>query len=182
MKAICYGDSNTYGYDPRSYFGSRYEEPWPELLACKTGWTVVNQGENGREIPMSNVTFIEDADLVIVMLGTNDLLQSGTSPNIGQKMKQFLISLNLPKEKILLIAPPPMKYGEWVWEQRLVDESVSVADVYQALAQDLGICFVDAGQWNIPLSYDGVHFTQEGHREFSRELYHFLIMDRRFSV
>ena len=109
---------------------------------------------------MSNVTFMEDTDLVIVMLGTNDLLQSGTSQNIGQKMKQFLISLNLPKEKVLLIAPPPMKYGEWVWEQRLIDESVSVADVYQALAQDLGICFADAGQWNIPLSYDGVHFTQ----------------------
>ena len=182
MKVICYGDSNTYGYDPRSYFGSRYEEPWPELLARETGWVVVNQGDNGREIPMSNVTFMEDTDLVIVMLGTNDLLQSGTSQNIGQKMKQFLISLNLPKEKVLLIAPPPMKYGEWVWEQRLIDESVSVADVYQALAQDLGICFADAGQWNIPLSYDGVHFTQEGHRDFARQLYHFLVMDRRFAV
>lgn len=24
MKVICYGDSNTYGYDPRSYIGGRY--------------------------------------------------------------------------------------------------------------------------------------------------------------
>ena len=24
MKVICFGDSNTYGYDPRSYFGGRY--------------------------------------------------------------------------------------------------------------------------------------------------------------
>ena len=24
MKVICFGDSNTFGYDPRSWFGSRY--------------------------------------------------------------------------------------------------------------------------------------------------------------
>ncbi len=25
MNIICFGDSNTYGYDPRGYFGGRYE-------------------------------------------------------------------------------------------------------------------------------------------------------------
>ena len=25
MKVICFGDSNTYGYDPRGYLGGRYE-------------------------------------------------------------------------------------------------------------------------------------------------------------
>ena len=25
MKVICYGDSNTYGYDPRSWLGGRYD-------------------------------------------------------------------------------------------------------------------------------------------------------------
>ena len=24
MTLLCYGDSNTYGFDPRSYFGGRY--------------------------------------------------------------------------------------------------------------------------------------------------------------
>ena len=24
MQVICFGDSNTYGYDPRSYLGGRY--------------------------------------------------------------------------------------------------------------------------------------------------------------
>ena len=33
MKVICYGDSNTYGYDPRLPLGGRYDHPWPELLA-----------------------------------------------------------------------------------------------------------------------------------------------------
>lgn len=26
MKSVCFGDSNTYGYDPRSWCGSRYDE------------------------------------------------------------------------------------------------------------------------------------------------------------
>ena len=37
---ICFGDSNTYGYDPRSYLGGRYgpDSRWVDLLAARTGW------------------------------------------------------------------------------------------------------------------------------------------------
>ena len=49
---LCFGDSNTYGYDPRSYLGSRYptEERWTGILKGR-GWEILNCGENGREIP-----------------------------------------------------------------------------------------------------------------------------------
>lgn len=52
MKDICFGDSNTYGYDPRSWLGGRYDADicWVNILAAKTGWTIRNMGENGREI------------------------------------------------------------------------------------------------------------------------------------
>lgn len=34
-KAYFYGDSNTYGYDPRGIMGGRYPEEycWPDILA-----------------------------------------------------------------------------------------------------------------------------------------------------
>ena len=53
MKVICIGDSNTWGYDPRSYFGGRYEANcrWVDILAEKTGWVVINEGINGMRIP-----------------------------------------------------------------------------------------------------------------------------------
>ena len=53
MKVICFGDSNTYGYDPRGYFGGRYDADsrWVDILSVETGWTVCNMGQNGREIP-----------------------------------------------------------------------------------------------------------------------------------
>lgn len=51
MRIVCLGDSNTWGFDPGSYFGGRYDVPWPEKLAQMTGWEVINAGENGCEIP-----------------------------------------------------------------------------------------------------------------------------------
>ena len=53
MTLLCFGDSNTYGYDPRSFPGDRYpaDVRWTGLLAKATGWRVLEAGQNGREIP-----------------------------------------------------------------------------------------------------------------------------------
>lgn len=168
MKILCFGDSNTYGYDPRGYFGGRYDNPWPELLAENLHCTVINQGENGREIPARAVTFPTDTDLLIIMLGTNDLLQGATPEAVGYRMERFLESL--PHEKILLIAPPTMKLGTWVTHQTLIDASKALSASYRSLAKRLAIRFFDTGKWNVPLAYDGVHLTEEGHRAFAERL------------
>ena len=173
MKVICYGDSNTYGYDPRSFPGGRYDHPWPELLAGKTGWHILNQGENGREIPKSPVQFPEDTDLLILLLGTNDLLQFWTPEAAAEKMERFLSALQLERAKILLLAPPPMAYGEWVQDQELIDDAISLGDRYEALAERMGIGFarIDCGP---VMAFDGVHLTEDGHRIFSESLYSYL--------
>ena len=38
MKVICFGDSNTYGYDPRPLDGGRYDAScrWVDILEAKT--------------------------------------------------------------------------------------------------------------------------------------------------
>ena len=77
MNVICFGDSNTYGYDPRGYFGGGYGADcrWVDILVAETGWDISNMGQSGREIPVAAPAFPVDTDLLIVMLGTNDLLQ-----------------------------------------------------------------------------------------------------------
>ncbi len=170
MNVICYGDSNTYGYDPRSWLGDRYDSCWVDILARKTGWDIVNVGMNGRRVPKRPLTVPEDTDLLIIMLGDNDLLNGLSAAETAQRMKAFLKKISLPK-KILLIAPPPMKRGEWVSDQELIDASSELAVAYQTLAAQQGTGFVNAGNWNIPLAYDGVHFTEEGHRLFAEGLY-----------
>jgi lysophospholipase L1-like esterase len=38
------------------------------------------------------------------------------------------------------------------------------------VAGELGIAFLDAGQWEIALAFDGVHFSEEGHRMFAQNI------------
>ena len=172
MNVICFGDSNTYGYDPRGYFGVRYvaDNRWVDILAAETGWTISNMGQNGREIPSAAPTFPADTDLLIVMLGTNNLLQGQSPEQAAERLEHFLAGISQDRSKILLIAPPPMAMGEWVTSQQFVDDSRTFARLCQALAERLGIRFADAGKWDIPLAYDGVHFTEQGHKVFAAGL------------
>ena len=98
MKTIlCYGDSNTWGYDPRT--GNRYDHKtrWPMAMARllnkdaspdDPAWQVIEEGLNGRtscrEDPVEGdkngfrqlIPILEShmpLDVVAVMLGTNDL-------------------------------------------------------------------------------------------------------------
>ena len=172
MNVICFGDSNTYGYDPRGYFGGRYDagSRWVDILAARTGWAVTNQGQNGREIPSAAPDFPANTDLLIVMLGTNDLLQGRSPAEAVRRLEKFLSGIALDRNKIRLIAPPPMALGEWVPNQQLIDDSRTFARGCETLAGRLGIAFADAGRWNVSLAYDGVHFTEQGHRAFAEGL------------
>ena len=53
---------------------------------------------------------------------------------------------------------------------RLIDGSRAFARLCQSMAERMGIRFADAGNWAIPLAYDGVHFTEKGHRAFAAGL------------
>lgn len=172
MKVICFGDSNTYGYDPRSYFGGRYDahNRWVDILAEQTGWTVCNQGENGRGVPRTPVPFPADTDLLILMLGSNDLLQGWRPEAVADLLERFLTSLSLPRDKLLLIAPPPIVPGAWVAGQEQIDDTIAYARCCRALASRLSIRFADAGAWGVTMAYDGVHFTEAGHRAFAAGL------------
>ena len=181
-RLLCYGDSNTYGYDPQSFLGGRYPESvrWTALLNA-ANWDVINRGENGRSIPRLNweieaavqtVRGIE-TDILTVILGSNDLLQRpGLAAEVcGERMEQFLEAVLIQTQgepKILLTAPPPMKPGTWVSDPKTVEESRKLAGCYETTAHRLGIAFTDAGAWGIGLTYDGVHFSEKGHLAFAK--------------
>lgn len=168
MNVICFGDSNTWGYDPRDKFGDHYHPRWTDLLAEFTGWNIVNEGVNGREVPDGAGTLAPETDLFLVMLGTNDLLQLDTPEAAAERMEVFLSGME--PRRVVLIAPPPMIEGEWVQDEELIQDSIRLGTLYEALADRLGIRFLNAGAWDVPLAFDGVHFTQEGQRIFAEKL------------
>ena len=177
MKLLCFGDSNTYGFDPRDVFGGRYDaaDRWVDILARETHWDVRNEGVNGRQIPRNPypLRLLREqgaVDIFLVMLGTNDLLQGATAEVTAARMEKFLTSLLPHCPRILLVSPPPMKRGAWVPTDALVAESVRLREAYNQLAQKLGIPFVDTSEWNIELAFDGVHFTEAGNHAFAAKL------------
>lgn len=169
MRLICFGDSNTWGYDPRSYIGERYaaSERWVDLLAAKTGCECVNLGENGRRIPTRplNIELDEDERL-LVMLGTNDILSGLDAGECAHRLVEFLEPC--PRGRALIIAPPPLQRGSWVDSTAEIGESLELPLLYSAAAGRLHQSFADAGRWGVELCFDGVHFTAAGHRAFAQ--------------
>jgi lysophospholipase L1-like esterase len=134
-KIVCFGDSNTYGYDPKT--GGRFDENtrWPKLLQEKLGdgYEVIEEGQNGRTIANDDpweggtkcgldyaLPMIETKrpDLLIIMLGSNDLKIkfnlpaadiAGSLMTMLMKIKGYCSSfLGCPDMKILIIAPPAL--------------------------------------------------------------------------
>lgn len=174
MKILCIGDSNTYGYDPRSYFGDRYpaEVRWTDRL---TGHEVINCGVNGMTVPRVPSRFagqirLHEPDLVIVMLGTNDLFSGLSAEQIACRMDAFLDSIMDTGVSVLLISPPVLEYGEWVMDDDIAEESQGLGEAYRELAERKGCMFADSGEWDIEMSFDGVHFSPEGHAVFAQKL------------
>lgn len=182
MKILCFGDSNTYGYDPRSYFGGQYpaQNRWVDLLAQKMGCKVVNAGENGREIPRREgelqrfdlmLSNQKPLDLLLVMLGGNDLLQGNSVEIVAQRMEVFLTRIPLEKSQIVLIGPPRMRPGAWITDEQLLEDCVRLNAAYCTVAQRLGVRFMDATDWDIEVTFDGVHYSEQGHQTFAENLY-----------
>ena len=179
MKIVCYGDSNTYGYDGDEMFGGRFPEErrWPELLGQMLGCECVNCGLNGRRVPRFQRSVEADLTLlrrfgdgagVIVMLGTNDILAEAEPEDVAEHMRRFLEALRgaMPQSPVLLVAPPPVTgFGE-----EYSQESEALAAAYERVAEELGISFADTAFWQIPMGGDGVHFSERGHRLFALKM------------
>lgn len=132
-KIICYGDSNTYGYDPRIGGGDRYSEAfrWPEvmaeaLLAAGKDVEVVNAGFSGRTLSTilypdyyghgvdlftTSMRGYAPFDWLFVMLGSNDCLRPDPVERVVSRMAALIDEAAASNwwtdgPKILLMAPP----------------------------------------------------------------------------
>jgi lysophospholipase L1-like esterase len=206
MKTIlCYGDSNTYGYRPED--GKRYDHSirWPMVMAAilngasgkQDPYWVVEEGLNGR------TTCLEDPiegdknglrqlipilrshrplDLVIFMLGTNDL-KHRFSPTLydishGAQLvaKAILNSETGPEDgppEVLMVCPPPLVPSPafaQILAADAVELSQKLAPLYRACAEECGAAFFDAGSVVSTSPADGLHWEPEGHRAFAEAM------------
>ena len=193
---VCFGDSNTYGYDPRSFFGSQYaaQHRWADLLAQKLSCDVVNAGENGREIPSREGELTrfdlmlanqKPVDLLVIMLGTNDVKERFSASaacvaiGMGRLVKKAIATecWGPNKPNILVIAPPHI--GEGMYESvvgptmgpNCAAKSRELAHYYKEQC-DLIVChFLDAQELGCEFNnIDCMHLTNKGHETLAKAL------------
>ncbi|MDF1608925.1 SGNH/GDSL hydrolase family protein [Hoeflea sp. YIM 152468] len=136
MKTVlCYGDSLTWGYDPKTRARHGLADRWPSVLASALGEGVhvTADGLNGRTTAFDDHTGDCDRngartlptalhahaplDLVIFMLGSNDMkpVIAGTAHAASKGIRRLLDLVRLhawPVEQeapqILVVSPPPL--------------------------------------------------------------------------
>lgn len=197
MKTVlCYGDSNTYGSSPMKPDGSwfRYgpDIRWPRRLASLLGpdWHVIEEGLPGRTTCHDNpfdgphknglrhlpVALESHApiDLIIVMLGTNDLKAhlGLTPPDIAKGLRSLLLQIRRCEASpdkgapdVLVVAPVPIEECGPTAESLAggAAKSRALAALFANLAEEFGASFFDAGTVASVSAEDGVHLTAEAH-------------------
>ena len=71
------------------------------------------------------------------------------------------------KIRIVLVVPAKVRRGSWITEDRLVQEGARFEECYRVLAEKLEVSFISTGDWDIDVLYDGVHYSETGHRSFA---------------
>jgi lysophospholipase L1-like esterase len=197
---LCFGDSNTWGSNPAS--GRRLPEAtrWPGVLRRQLpGVAVIEEGLRGR------TTLLDDPfepgrngeaylvpclashaplDLVVLMLGTNDvkgifpLDAAGIAAGVARLVDLVQRSQAGPDDRapaVLLVAPPPVTPPRpvqevWGFSAISVERARGLARLYQAAAESRGCAFLDAGAIVAVSPLDGVHLDAAAHERLGMEI------------
>jgi len=198
MKTVlCFGDSNTWGYSPLDGSRHPHDVRWTGVLqrSLGDGFRVIEEGLNGRtnvaneeERPIRSGLDVlpilleshRPLDLVVIMLGTNDLKHDFnlSAEEIADGARQVCRSVIdceylVDPPQILLISPT---HVELMTEEEqdifigAIEKSRELARHYQVVAEDLGIHFLDASRIVVKTNLDGVHWDAGQHHDFGKAL------------
>ncbi|WP_108398601.1 SGNH/GDSL hydrolase family protein [Devosia submarina] len=189
MKTIlAFGDSLTWGADAQTGGRHAFEDRWPSVLEQQLGGKarVIAEGLSGRTTSFDDHASLADLNavralpmllathtplnLVIIMLGTNDLKAHICGTALGaalgmRRLAQIILHYpfgpNEPQPKIMLVAPPFISQPA---QSLALDhfagagpESRKLASLYREIAAIETCRFWDAGSVARTSPVDGVH-------------------------
>lgn len=199
---LCFGDSNTYGQAPGISALDRYgpEVRWPGVLQKNLGerWRVVEEGlpgrttvhddpiegkhKNGRRYLVPCVQTHTPLDLVILMLGTNDLkVRFGQTPSevamgvgvLVHDIREVGAGMGGGQPEIMIVTPPPTLDDMKVWSHVFAgapEKSKQLALEFETMADSLECHYFDAGTVATTSELDGLHLDDEAHRKLGEAL------------
>jgi lysophospholipase L1-like esterase len=195
LNILAYGDSNTWGAVPQPYRGAggRFgNERWTRVLqaALGNGVELFEEGLNGRTtclddpiegairngeryLPVALLTHMP-LDLVIVMLGTNDLkarlsMTAGDIADGAGKLVELVQRSGAGRDgrspAVLLVAPAPLAKLTWLSEmfEGGAAKSQKLAAEFGRVAKAFGVPLFDAGSVIRSSDDDGIHLDADAH-------------------
>jgi lysophospholipase L1-like esterase len=190
---LCFGDSNTWGYDPATQARFPRDRRWTGVLRRELGegYLVVEEGlngrttvwddpiegyKNGKEYLVPCLETHKPIDLVTIMLGTNDLKMRFHVPacdiaaGAGVLVDIVARSETGPGDgapQVLLIAPPPIaKLSEFAeMFEGGTAKSKMLSHHFRLVAEERGCAFLDASEVLVSSDVDGIHFELSEHRK-----------------
>ena len=190
-RVLCFGDSNTWGYNPAT--GDRFDRDvrWPGALrrVLGAGFEVIEEGLNGRttvwDDPIEGykngrsylIPCLEShrpLDLVVILLGTNDLKRrfSLTAFDVAQGAGVLVRDVQRSEAgrggaapALLLLAPPPVATLTYFGQMfdGAVEKSQRLGHYYRLVAEELGCHFLDTATVITSSDLDGIHFEAAEH-------------------
>lgn len=198
-RILCYGDSNTWGNISGTPDRFAADIRWTGVLQRELGddYLVIEEGYNGRTSVMTD--YVEGRlsgldyfgpcldsqsplDLVIIMIGTNDLkLRFGLeAQTIAYGFSRYLDKLAITpmmgnKPKVLLVSPILLDESyknhtlfHGMFGEDGVARSEALAPAYKEFAEANGLAFLDAAQHAKACKIDGVHMGPEDHARLGK--------------
>ena len=189
---LCYGDSNTWGFDPETRERFPEDVRWPGVLRSKLGddYRVIEEGLSGRttvwDDPIEGVhkngrTYLRPCleshnpvDLAIIMLGTNDLKTrfGSSASDIAQGAAELaeLASRSgcgpgASAPVVLLVSPPPVATLTDMAEmfEGAGEKSSRFPEHFGRFAGQYGCEFFDASTVIVSSEVDGIHLDAGEH-------------------
>ena len=201
MKSVlCYGDSNTWGFDPATRARFAPDVRWTGVLAKRlgSGYRVIEEGLNGRttrwddpiEPDRNGLAYLrpcveshQPLELIVIMLGTNDLKQrfglsasdiAQSAAGVAEMAHRYAHTLADAHARVLLVAPPAVTHLTDM-DQMFAgagEKSRQFSHYYRLFASRRHLEFFDAASVAAPSDVDGVHFDADGHRALGDALAH----------
>jgi len=194
---VCYGDSNTWGADPSGAGRFAPDVRWTGVLQKELGadYKVIEEGLNGRTTNIEHTIEVDrngraqlpptiesqrPFDLMIIMLGTNDLKARNnrsaadiaqSASKLAEIAKRSQAGPNGENPKVLLMAPPATIEsggGLDLLFAGSIEKSKLFPEQYAFYANAVGVEFLDAGSVIVSSPVDGIHFDPEEHAKLGK--------------
>ena len=204
-RILCYGDSNTYGYNADT--GERFPKSirWTGLLQklLSDEFEIIEEGLGGRTTVWEDralglisgneyltpcIYSHQPIDMIIIMLGTNDLKHMfAASPfDVYWGMERIIKTVKNSESRIFGAAPkifiisPPLISKELSDDFKFMFEKAPqksryLSNYYKELSEEYSTLFLDAADIVEPCETDGVHLDEENHKKLARAVFEMLI-------